>query len=240
MNFREELTCKYCNEIYTNPITLNCCGETICQQHIDEVFSNKSANKPKCPLCDEEIKNQSFSVNKLVQKMVSTELHKFEIDTKYKQTLDNLKAEIQTLETFLRCPETIIYNEIEELKAEVDLDRLQLKIKIDNFADDLNKQLDSYEHKFKTEYKTHICFEHLNDLVESSKKQLAENERYLSFFASKKEERAQRNKQMEQLANLLKTKTKEFNDKLFADLSIEYKPIESVFNKLIIKVRFKN
>jgi hypothetical protein len=237
MNFKEELTCKYCHEIYTNPIALNCCGETICKPHIDEIFSNKSTNKCKCPLCDQEIKNQSFSVNKLVQKMLTTELHKLEVDSKYKQTLDNLKTEIQKLETILKDPETKIYEEISELKRKVDLDREQLKIEIDNQANDLIQQLDSYEHKFKTEYKSHTCFEHFDDLVESSKKQLAENERYLSFFAFKKEDIDQRNRQTEQLVNLLRTKTKELNDKLFADLSIEFKPIERVFSRLIVKVR---
>ena len=151
MNFKEELKCKYCHEIYTNPIALNCCGETICKPHIDEIFSNKSTNKCKCPLCDQEIKNQSFSVNKLVQKMLTTELHKLEVDSKYKQTLDNLKTEIQKLETILKDPETKIYEEISELKRKVDLDREQLKIEIDNQANDLIQQLDSYEHKFKTE-----------------------------------------------------------------------------------------
>jgi hypothetical protein len=42
MNIKEELTCKYCNEVYKNPITLNCCGENICKQHVEELTSNNA------------------------------------------------------------------------------------------------------------------------------------------------------------------------------------------------------
>ena len=39
MNIKEDLTCKYCREIYKNPITLICCGDNICKQHIEELIS---------------------------------------------------------------------------------------------------------------------------------------------------------------------------------------------------------
>ena len=94
MNIKEELTCKYCHEIYKDPITL-ACGETICKQHFYELTSNSSSNKFMCPLCNQEILNQDLNVNKFIQKMVETELHKFEIDSKYKQTIENLRKELE-------------------------------------------------------------------------------------------------------------------------------------------------
>ena len=88
MNIKEELTCKYCNEIYSNPIMLSCCGENICKQHIDELIllSSPNTNKFTCPLCNEENANQNFCVNKLIERLLEKELHKLQIDTKYKET----------------------------------------------------------------------------------------------------------------------------------------------------------
>jgi hypothetical protein len=67
MNIKEELTCKYCNDIYNIPITL-ACGDSICKHHIEELISSNSPNKFSCPLCNEEIINQNFSVNKCIKK----------------------------------------------------------------------------------------------------------------------------------------------------------------------------
>ena len=111
--------------------------------------------------------------------MVEAELHKFEINSIHKETLGNLKTEIQKLEEILKNPETIIYEEISELKRQVDLDRETLKSKIYQLADDIIQQLESYRLRFKTEYKTNSQFKLYKTLVESSKKQLSEYEKYI-------------------------------------------------------------
>ena len=65
MNIKDELTCKYCKQIFNNPITLSC-GDSICKHHIEELISNNTSNKFACPLCNEEILNQNLSVNKIL------------------------------------------------------------------------------------------------------------------------------------------------------------------------------
>ena len=242
MNVKEELTCEYCKDIYNEPVTLNCCGENICKQHLDELISNNSSNKFTCPLCNEENTKQNFSVNKLIQRLVQNELHKFEIDTEYKVVLKNLKKEIFDLETILKDPENIIYEEISELKRQVDLDREQLKSKIDELADDLIDQLESFEKKFKSESKFNLDLERFNSLVSSSKQQLIQYEKCLNLFSTKKEERDEMSSQSEKNIKILQSKNKELRDGLFSNLSIKYKPmgnrIEDSFGKLIIKVSF--
>ena len=217
MNIKEELTCKYCNEIYNNPIILNCCGENICKQHIDELISLSSPNTNKftCPLCNEEISNQTFCVNKLIERLLEKELHKLKIDTKYKDTLESFKIEVGRFESVLKEPENFIHEEISELKRQVDLDREKSKSQIDDLADDLIKKLDSYEKKFKAEYKTNVDLEHYNAFVVSSKKQLEEYQKFLGLLSVGNEERDEKSKENEKLIVNLKLKAKELKKKAF-------------------------
>ena len=53
MNFKEQLTCNHCNEIFKNPIMLICCGKHICEHHIDELIANKTSPF-SCLLCNQE------------------------------------------------------------------------------------------------------------------------------------------------------------------------------------------
>ena len=164
MNIKEELACKYCNQIFNNPVTLPC-GDTICKHHIEELISNNTSNKFACPLCNEEILNQNLSVNKILEMLIKRELQGFKLNRKYEEVFKNLKADIQSLETILQDPENYIYEEINELKRRIDLDRERLKSEIDKLANDLIQQLESFGSRFKSEYKTNVVLNYYNDLV---------------------------------------------------------------------------
>jgi chromosome segregation ATPase len=240
MNIKEKLTCNYCKEIYKQPLSLNCCAETICKCHIEELLSIDDSNTFVCPYCDEKNSNQKFKVNKLIQDLVENELHHFKIDNTYTDTLNKFKEEIEKFESILTDPENFIYEEMSELKRKVDLNREELKSEIDELANDLIKKLEEYEQKFKSEYKTNANLELYNGLVDSSKKKLAEYEKFLNLFSTTKEERDEKKRQSEKEISSLRLKLREVKDKLFSNFSIRYRPIENqredLFGKLIIKV----
>ena len=240
MNMKEDLTCKCCNQIYNSPITLNCCGENICKQHIEVLISNNSTKPRLCPLCNEECLNQNLHVNKVIQKLVENELHKLEINSKYKKTLDNLKWEIRKIESIVKDPKNFIYEEISELKRNVDLDREKLKCEIDDLANDLIQQLEKYEKKFKEEYKSNIDPGHYNEIIASSKKQLSEFEKCLSLFSTSKEDRMEKCNKSETAIKTIQSKIEETKLKLFANTFLTYIPFQKsqgdLFGKLIVKV----
>ena len=241
MNIKDQLTCKLCYQIYKNPISLPC-GCNTCKQHVEEAISNSSSNKFMCPLCDVENFKQTFNINRVIENMVEKELHKFEIDSEHKLILSSFKKEIANLETLIRDPENVIYEKIGELKLKVDLDREEKKNEIDKLADGLIQQLKTFENNFKAGCRTNIDLEGYNGLVELSKKQLDEYEKYLDLFSSKKEERDEKSKHIEKLVNKLQLVIAEAENSLFSDQSIIYKPSEigsrDLFGKLLIKVRF--
>ena len=242
LNIKKKLECKHCNEIYKQPITLVCCGNVICKQHVQEFISNSSSNKFTCPLCNQENTNQNFNVNTLLQELLEIELHEFKLNPKYVKTLNDLEVEIKNLESILKEPQNYIYEEINELKRKVDLNREELKSQIDKLADDFIERLKSYETWFKSEYKSNVDLEYYKDLVESSKKQLAEYETCLNLFSVEIEKRDEKFKESEILIGTIQPKIKELKEKLFSNVSIKYQHtevnIENVFGKLIIQVSF--
>ena len=242
MNIKEELTCIHCDEIYKNPITLNCCGDNICKHHIEELISKSALNKFTCPFCNEEHSNQDFKVNTLIEKLIKRELQGFNLNPKYEKALEGLKIEIKNLATILNDPENYIDAEINELKRQVDLDRERLKSEMDKLADGLIHQLESFGNRFKTEYKTNVDLEHYNSFVVSSKKQLEEYQKFLGLLSVGNEERDEKSKENEKLIVNLKLKANELKKKLFLNESISYNPIKNhinkIFGKLVINVSF--
>ena len=237
MNMKEKFTCKICKEIYTNPITLNCCGENICKKHIEKIMSS---NKFTCLLCKEENYHQKLIVNEFMENLIAHDLHKYEIDPKYQETFNNLEKEVQTLEAILKNPEHAIDEEIKKLKRQVDLERVKLKSQIDERANDLIQQLESFSNRLKEEYKTNVDLEHYNSLVESSRKQLEDYEHFLKLFSSKNQEREEKRMQNEKKLKNLKSKIRKLKDLLFSNFSISYKPfkgnIEDLYGKIIAEV----
>jgi hypothetical protein len=174
--------------------------------------------------------------------MVRNELHKFHIDSDSNFLLNNFRKEIANLEKIVQDPDNLIYEEMSELKRQVDLDREKGKAELDELADDLIQQLESYESKFKSEYRANVDFKYYKALIESSRQQSTQYEEFLNLFSTSKEERDEKSKEQERLMNLLQSKVKQVRNELFLNSCLSYKPmgdsINYSFGKLTTKVRF--
>ena len=242
MNMKENLTCKYCYQIYNEPITLTCCGDCLCKEHINDLLSIDDANTFSCPFCNKQNLNQNFRVSKIIQTLLDIEAHKFTIEPQYERVFNDFKTEIRNLETILNEPENFIYEEIHELKRQVDLDREKAKAEIDILADDFIQQLETHEKQFKAECKSKVDMKDFISLVEASKHQLTEYESCLNFLSNKTEERDQKTKQSEITIINLQSKIEELRCQVFSNMTIKYNPMKNSlseqFGKLKIKVNF--
>ena len=242
INIKDKLSCTYCHEIFKHPINLICCGKKICKQHIDELIKQDSPNTFTCPLCAQENTNQNFHCDELFESLIEeVELHKFKLDPKYELTFHNLRKEIESLEKVLNGPESYIYEEINELKRQVDLDRENLKSEIDNVANGLIQQLESYEQQFKKQYKTTVDFNYYSGVAKSSRAKLDGFKKFLNLFSVGKEERDEKTSEMEREINSLEPILKKFKCQLFSNLEINYKQMQmdkdEFFARLIIEVK---
>ena len=102
------------------------------------------------------------------------------------------------------------------------------------------QQLESFGSRFKSEYKTNVDLNYYNDLVESSKKQLAEYQHCLNLFSVENEQREEKCKGSDKLSRILQPNLTRLKTKLFSDSFLTYaqmeKDIKGFFGKLIHRV----
>jgi hypothetical protein len=166
------------------------------------------------------------------------EAHKFRINPEYERLISEFKTEIRNLETILNEPENFIYEEINELKRQVDMDREKAKSEIDRIADENIQILEKFEKQFKTEYKSKVDLKRFKSIVETSKRQLNEYGKFLSLFSSDDEEMKTKYKQSIIAFNLLQSKIRELKINLFSNKLINYNPMETnIYGHLIVKVK---
>ena len=240
MNIKEQLTCKSCREILNEPITLNCCGENICKKHLSELVSSESSKKTSCPICSSDLDKQGLNVNKLIQSLVENELHKFKIYPKYKELIKKFKSEIEALEKTVKDPENAIYEKFSELKRQVDLEREQTKLQIDRLADDIIEKLVTFEKEFKSNCKTKSAPADYTDLINESKKQLEENEKFMNLFSIENSDREEKSIEIKKIIQNLEWNRNKLEKSLFCNKSFKYKKsslnVEDYFGKLIVSI----
>ena len=234
MNIQEDLTCKYCNCIYTDPVSLICCGENVCKKHIDEIFSKKSTQSLKCPLCNSDLPNQTFQINKSLKNLLEREIHKFKIDPESENLIIKFKQTIQNIESINNDPENLIHEKISELKRQVDLDREKINV----LADSVIKKLDSYENELKKDCKTSSNLDYYGQLVDKMKTQLNEYEKYFKSLNNTAEDTKKKNKEIHDSIANLENGIKEYEKKLFKNKCINYEPmkdnVDNFFGKISV------
>ena len=236
MNLIENLTCKYCEKIYSEPVFLNCCGKNICKADIDAI-SKSSTGSFSCPICNTELKNETFQINQLVQVLIDkTELHKLKIDPAYIKTLNDFKEKLARIENIHKDPLNLIYEKISELKMKVDLDREKAKAEIDRLADDMMTKLNSWESEFKAGSKSNEFLDYYNNLIATMKNNLNEYEKCLESLSFTDEDRKTKRIAITDVITTLEMETESFKNKLFKLKSLTYEPMKAEFGSLFGKL----
>ena len=240
MNIKEDFRCKYCNETFNDPVSLFCCGENVCKKHIDELLLQ--TENISCMFCDKALPKQEFHINKVLKNLIDRELHNLTIDQKYEDVLEQLKKKINQIENMHVDPKNAIYNKICELKRQVDLDRENTKLIIDQAADVIINKLDSYETELKAECHSISDSEYNVNLVANMKNKLAEYERILRSLSKSNQDREKKCKEIHHATFILESEIEEYEFKLFKNKTLEYEPMKNkigrVFGKLIVSIIF--
>ena len=238
MNIIESLTCKFCNEIYKDPVALSCCGKNICKNDIDDLNDICA-----CPFCGSEIQSQKLSINETLKIIIDEiELHKLKINPKYESQFKKFKEKIQIVERMHNDPENIIYDKLSELRRLVDLDRENAKLEIDKLADALIKKLVSYEIEFKSECKSKKNMDYYTKLIKSMNSKLNEYEKCLKSLRNSDKDKNEKSEEIKEEIRVLDCEISDYENKLFNYKSITYEPVkngqkfENNFGKLVVSV----
>ena len=212
MDLLNDFICKYCREFYFEPVFLTCCGENICKTHIKELLKKKES---ECPMCRSYLKNQNFTINKVLNNLMAQEIYKLKIDPAYQDVLYSLKEKIKKIEIMHSDSENLIDKKIQELKRQVDLDREEAKAEIDKQADELINKLDMHQNELIKEAKSKEVDEYYSKLIKNANNNLGEYENCLKSFGYNDDYRKKKKNEIEQLMKDLDAEMENYERKLF-------------------------
>ena len=151
--FRHQVTCKTCNKIYTEPIDLPCLN-SICKSHFDE-FHNK-----KCQFCHQhhEISLGELKPNETLNEILEKCLHLTEEEKQIKIEIEKLLNQNKSLTEELKQNEVqselLCHDSFVKIEGDIDLQREELKKKIDEICFELIDKVKLCKFKFDSDLKT--------------------------------------------------------------------------------------
>ena len=228
MNEIGHLKCRICEEIYTDPIFLTCCGEIVCKFHINKLLWDSLSNILRCPMCNESLPKQKFLVVKPIKKLIEDVKEKKRNDPEYQ--LNNFKQRVEDIETFHESLESKINEKYFELKRKVNLDRESFKLEIDKLADEMIKKLDSYENDAK--FVSECC----DELISDMKSRLDEYEKVLVSFSKTDEDRRSKRVEIEKEITSLDKKIRDTMSNTSSHKSITHESISDEIKKMLGKL----
>lgn len=143
--------CDQCNKLLVDPITIPC-GNTICKKHLDSLLENIKNGEIsfKCHLCNDMhvVQSKGFVVNKRIQNALDIKFNTLTLNPIYndcKNTIDKTREIAAEIEPICNDPESYFFEYFEDIKRQVDLRREALKLKIDEYSDEVIKSADEYK-----------------------------------------------------------------------------------------------
>jgi hypothetical protein len=161
---KENLKCKICKQFYVDPIILPCCNCTICKAHMSTFIIESRPTFIKCSFCTQEfeIPKTGFRSNQYAHELIAMNTHLNDLTKDIQLELDISLIELNYLHDELekKMPEVenFIPSYLAEIRVRIELQRKNLKLKIDHMADKCVRKSREYEAK---------CMQKLDELKET-------------------------------------------------------------------------
>lgn len=185
------IKCNECLNILNKPVMLPC-GLSVCQKHIEN-FKNRVFFCKECEK-DHLIEESNLIVNKGLEMLIEANLDNLKSGPNYDATFklcEEFDVTIRDAETLSNEPAYFIKQTINKLKNTTELIREEHKLKIDEKADDIIKQLESYELECNINIDTSdakIKIAKIKENIGKMKQQLANWKKILNSFELKEDQ----------------------------------------------------
>jgi hypothetical protein len=233
------LSCQLCNKFLKGtPITLSCCDATICSEHVQnrtvKVNEFKSIQVFECELCQcpHNMRNKRFVVNKSIEKMLQLKFEQIYLS----EVFENANKEISNM---VQDTKNFIFEQVSELRRQVDIRREKIKDKIDNICEKMIQKLDDFQKDFYDNILDKTLQESNRDLINEVQSKLVEwnaNNKHL-LLLSKDAKRKEIELKSIELDIKLHERIKELESKLLMEQTWKYfednKFIEELDKELI-------
>ena len=206
------LDCEHCNKLLADPVVMTC-GKFICKIHLEKLLTHESKEKKSfiCVICQEEhvIPKNGFVVNDRLQELLDVELNKLAPSPMFEECMkeiENAKENVVKIGLLEKNAENYIYEYFEDIKRQVDIRREDLKLKIDNYSDEIIKSVEMNQMNL---IKLSKEVNQITTNIEKSRKDL--NELIARFD------------------------TLEFNDEKFKDIKESVTVVNQEFHKILVE-----
>ena len=151
MTLKLELICNICKHILEDPISLPCLS-AVCSKHLSD-------GSIRCLECEKEfdVPQNGFPPNKIVSNILANELYLSDAEKTVKHAIQELIDQLEQLQEDLKEKHSDLeqrsFDHFTEIRRQIDLQREQLKAKIDEIAlkliDETNEKENAYKSKME-------------------------------------------------------------------------------------------
>ena len=173
-----------CDKIFAEPIELPC-SNSICKSHLDDF------KQDDCIFCHQshvDIKVEEVALNVSLSETISSNLHLQEQEKELKFKIETLFNETRSVSEKLKNTEAetekFCYEQFAKIMNSIDLQKEELKQKIDDIAENLINQVKEYKLKFEADFHAYVSKKQLS-LEEVNKLEIDFNEALREFQISK-------------------------------------------------------
>jgi hypothetical protein len=234
--FFNSIKCIDCKHVLNSPVLLPC-GHSICQDHVTS--HGGSRGEYHCLECDtiHAIPSGGFIRNMALQSMLNANIQRVKFSQEYESAFASCKSFEKILADFKLYqtdPFYYINNTIGELKMETDLLREECKLKIDQKADEIIKELEKYEQTCAqhVNLKGHQLTKTTGELVQQMDDRLDKWKQCLATFDSDEDKWAKMKLECESQMAQLQVKLVEYKDSLLLGKFDEHRLKVTSFTKI--------
>ena len=160
MDLKADFTCKTCNKILREPITVPCTCNNICKSHVDSLLASTQNQKTKvtsmtCQFCKKkiDIPKEGFVENKAVKSLIDKEIHLSDAEKAHKLELTRIVTQIHALlaDFKVREAETVASQteQFSALRKKIDSRRELLISQINKISEALLSEISADEDAYK-------------------------------------------------------------------------------------------
>jgi hypothetical protein len=144
--FRNLLTCEYCNKVFEKPVILPC-GESMCEKDVKGLFAKENdVDILTCFFCMENHihPEEGFPRNKILNRLLRHNLQNLQLGHKYEQakhTLDKLKHKLSEIDSIRASPAIYLNQYFNTIINQMDVKKEYAKIITDSIYEKMFKEV---------------------------------------------------------------------------------------------------
>ena len=161
MSLKSELICNICKLVLSTPVTLPC-SDVICGEHLrDDSVKNGIIKCMKCGK-DSDVPRSGFPLNERVDNILANEQHLSKEEKAIKYAIQELIQKLEHLQNDVKLQQNAMevtsFDYFSEIRRQIDIQREELKKKIDEISLKLIDQVNEREKVYKSKLKESISF----------------------------------------------------------------------------------